>query len=126
MFSEFRSLDLGNGYTILEPSAGLIPEINKRLKSYTDDSGNMTANVWAAVFVLACLHKDGVPVISGILEGCSPTVREAYSKLSDLEFKAIVEEFLFNINRDTLEKWFDAVDKSCFITKKTADELKNA
>jgi hypothetical protein len=126
MFSVFSTTDLGNGFTLVEPPAGLIPEINKRLKIYSDETGNLTSNVWAAVFVLACLHTNGIPVVSTILDGYNLlTIREAFSKLPDSEFKEIVEEFLYSVNRSTLEQWFEAVDRSCYITKKTTDEIKN-
>lgn len=126
MFSVFRTTDLGNGFSVVEPPAGLIPEINRRLKMYSDETGNLTSNLWAAIFVLACLHSNGTPVISTVLEGYNLlTIREAFSKLPDSEFKEIVEEFLYSINRDTLEQWFEAVDKNCYITKKATDEAKN-
>lgn len=141
MFSIFQSTDLGNGYALVQPPAGLLPEVHKRLKMFSDMEGKLTSNYYAAVFILACLHKDGIPVF-GLLASTVPactmgaaeaslvneitkTIRAAYTVLPDMEFKAVVDEFLFNIDRDLLEKWFDAVDESCYITKKTVDVVKN-
>ena len=145
MFSVFKSISVSDGYDIVEPPAGIIPEVNKRLNIYKDDGGMLSLNVWAAVFILACLHKNGKSVAVQIAEtipecqitsesdGTTTTVfnrtastlRGVYCQLSDIEFKAIINEFLFNINRDTLEEWFEVVDKSCYITKKATTEVKN-
>lgn len=139
MFSIFKSTDLGNGYAIVQPPAGLLPEIDKRLKMFADLEGKLISNYYAAVFILACLHKDGIPVFSLVastvpecqippslvVNEATRSIRTAFISLSDVEFKAVVDEFLFNIDRDLLEEWFEKTDNSCYITKKAADDLKN-
>jgi hypothetical protein len=132
MHSSFKSQDLGDGYTIQEPPAGLLPYINKRIKLYSDSSSGdvLTQSTWAAIFLLACLHKESVPVIVWtaseiVTETSVHSIREAYSKVSDENFKLLVEEFLFCISKDKLKEWFEIVDTNCYITKKTEDAEKN-
>lgn len=136
MFSVFKITDLGDGYILVEPPAGLLPEIHKRTRLYSD-AEKLTGDILGAIFILACLHKDDVPVfgliadtvpeciVEGATNPVTKTIRSAYSLLPDDEFKAVIAEFLFGISRETLDKWFEAVDASCYITKKRADEVKN-
>lgn len=142
MFSIFKSTDLGNGYSLVEPPAGLLPDIHKRTKLYADGD-KITGDIYAAIFILACLHRDGEPVFCSIfktlpieyglgerftaeqLQGFAKSIRSAYSLMYDDEFKMVISEFLYQINRDTLEQWFEAVQENSYITKKKADELKN-
>lgn len=137
MFNNFKSIDLSDnypGYSIIQPSAGLIPAINARLKLYSDETGSLTYNIWAAIFVLACLHKHGRPVISETAQsllGNDETTIESFSirfmfcDSVEEDFRVVIESFLFSIDRDTLEDVFNAVDKSNYITKKTVDAEKN-
>jgi len=152
MFSEFKVIPAGIGYSFVEPPAGLLPEISKRIRMYSDEEGNANANVYAAVFVLSCLHKDNQPVFSEIastLPCCcecdsltnkpliiaetgrcllvneATTIRLAYCKLADDQFKAVVDEFIFNITKEKLQEWFDIVDNEILITKKATDKVKN-
>lgn len=124
MFSTFKSTDLGNGYSLVEPPAGLLPDIHKRTKLYADGD-KITGDIYAAIFILACLHENGYPVVCELSNSSDSTIRSVYSQLPDEDFKFIVSEFLYQINRDTLEKWFNEVDTNSYITKKKVDEVKN-
>lgn len=135
MYVEFKTHDLGNGYTLVEPPAGLLPYINKRIKSYTgDENDQLTQANWATIFVLACLHYGDMPVAVDVFSKLEfkcdyptaiNTLRSVYVILSDTDFKLVVEEFQFSITRDKLTEWFDAVDEMAFISKKKVDAEKN-
>jgi len=140
MFNVFESVTVGDGFCIVQPPAGLLKHINKRIKAFdTDEDNKLTHNVWAAIFVLACMHKSGVddtgkPVdvplavtVAKSLEYSTDcdSIRRIFSDMAEYDFKELVEEFLFSITREQLGVWFEAVNNSSFITKKSEDDLKN-
>ena len=130
MYSEFRTQDLGNDYSVVEPPAGLLPHIKKRTDLYTDADGNsqLTQSIWAAIFVLSCLHKKGVPVaceVAATIGNPLQTIRDVFCNMPDGDFKTVVDEFLFNVSRDQLKEWFDTIDALCYISKKVEDTEKN-
>ena len=143
MFCEFKKFDLGNGLEIIEPPAGLLLEIHKRTKIYTDENDVLSANIWAGIFVLACLHENGEPVVAKIAKSIisldivddngiqlvTPSmvdsIRGVYTDLPDHAFKSVITEFIYQLSRDKLQEWFDIVDTNYLITKKKTDELKN-
>jgi hypothetical protein len=141
MFSPFKTTPLNDGYSIVEPPAGLITAAYEKLKVYSTD-GRVGSDQIAAIFILACVHKDGKPLTAIIAEEvpeCQTldesgsielveavkTIRFTFTTLPEDSFKAIIDELLFSIPRDTLEEWFDTIDKSCYITRKTTEPLKN-
>lgn len=149
MLNQYRDVPVGNpedGYSIREFSAGLAPVIARRLKvAEKDDS--MPMHIWITHFVLACLHKDGVPVVVTTLQDLDceilkeqldqkeladitdssklNSIRSIYCNSSPELFSAIVEEFTFNISRENLDEIFKVVDATAYITKKKGEELKN-
>lgn len=134
MYSEFRTIELPNGYQLIEPPAGLLTAINKRAELYTTEGNPLTMNLWAAIFVLSSLSKGGKPVVVEIANSIvelgdtnisTRTIRTVFCKLDDEKFKDIVDEFLFSITKVQLEEWFDALDSSAFIKKQTVDAEKN-
>lgn len=120
--SQFKTVELEDGFSLIEPPAGLLPEINRRIRSYADNEDRITSDVWAGIFVLACLHKNGKPVVIG---DSISTLREIFSNTETDEFKKIVTDFLYGITRTDLDRLFQLVDQNSFITKKTTDEVKN-
>jgi hypothetical protein len=136
MNCEFRTQDVGNGYSIVEPPAGLLQYIHKKLKLYTDDPDTgLTQSIWASIFVLACLHRHGKPVVVGVIQDnltntltdveSFTTIRKVYTNLNDEAFKSTVEEFMFNIPYPQLKEWFEKIEEDCYITQKKQDEVKN-
>ena len=131
MFSTFAVTPLEDGYSIVQPPAGLLRCINDRLKLYYDDGNSMNANIYATIFILASLHKDGKPVVVDFAAtvpecvGDVSSIRKVYDTLPEAEFKAIVHEFVFSITREKLQEWFNVVDGSGYITQKAKDDVKN-
>jgi len=140
----FKRIDAGDGFSIVEPPAGLVSGINNRLSLYSDESGKMSLNTWAAIFVLACLHdENNVPVVVSLAKNLPQntiveegetkpisnlnreTLRGVYCNMDAEEFKLLIEEFIFVISKSRLEELYNIVEESCFITKKTTDALKN-
>lgn len=129
MFSPFKTVNIDNGLSLVEPPAGLIVAINNRLRALSDGEGKMSTADWYAIYVLGCLlDSDGTPAavsISTKLGQGYSSLREVFCNSTAEEFKETVEEFIFSVSRDELEKLFESVDNSCFITRKVLDTIKN-
>jgi hypothetical protein len=165
-YGTFESIDLPNDYVIIQPPAGLLTHINKRLDDYrNDNNGVVTLNAWGAVFILACLYKKHdnriepvcLQVAKSIADQYANTVcaavlaevdddtiaaevetnvvskfqaiksiRDLFVKASKDTFNEVLDELLFITTLEQLKEWFEAIDKSSFITKKTENDLKKA
>lgn len=114
--------------TLIEPPAGLLTHISKRLKELSDADDRMSTAEWFAVYVLACLHHDDVPVAirySNQLQNGYSTLREVFCDSTQEEFKEVVNELVFNIGSEELEFLFNTIDNNNYITKKSKAALKN-
>ena len=138
MFGQFAVVPVESDpeYTVVQPPAGLIRFINNRLKMYstegTGDSFTLSNEVWAAIFVFSAVHYNGTPIAVQAAEQFLPSeaehkdsIRGIFQKMDESNFRTLVEEFLFAINRDKLQELFKAVDSSTLVTKKATDEVKN-
>ncbi len=82
------------------------------------------------MFVLSCLHKDGIPVAVSVVESiqldadAKHTLRSIFRDIDDATFKSIVDEFAYLVSRIDLEKWYTLLDEACYISKKR-EETKN-
>lgn len=128
MFSPRKSYAVTDSLVLIEPPAGLLTYISKRLKELSDADDKMSTAEWFAVYVLACLHCDGASVAvrySMQFQHGYSTLREVFCDSTQEEFKEVVNELVFNIGLEELESMFNIVDSNNYITKKSKAALKN-
>ena len=95
-YGSFQSIDLPNDYVIVQPPAGLLHAINKRLDDYrNDNNGVVTLNAWGAIFVLACLYKK-----HGISE--EPVCVEVAKSIAGQYANVVCAMTLAEVDNDTL------------------------
>ena len=127
----FKSVELPNTpYLAIEPSAGVIPSVFKRLDIFRDDEQNVNSAIWCSVFILACVrHKDSNVYIAtdlwAQLYGGEMTLSEIFNDATTADFKSFVEWFMFQIPNSIAAEWFKLIDESFLLSKKKRDAEKN-
>lgn len=136
MFSEFKEVPVESDprYKIVQPPSGLLRLIKEKHDLYRTEGveDTLSMNVWATVFLFSAVYFEDKPLVVVAAQKYLPpdtpnasSIREVFQKMDDGTFKTLVEEFLFDINRDKLTELFEALDKSCLVTKRATDEAKN-
>ncbi len=136
MFSEFKEVPVESDprYKVVQPPSGLLKLIKEKHDLYRTEGveDTLSMNVWATVFLFSAIYFEDKPLVVVAAQKYLPSdtpntssIREVFQKMDNETFKTLVEEFLFDINRDKLTELFEALDKSCLVTKRATDETKN-
>jgi len=140
MFEEFfKVIPLDGGFTLVEPSAGIIPQVFERLKLFDNAEGKTNATNWNTLFLMTALHKDGNPVLTNLYMEYTALLNDVSLNGTDIEgatissiyfyttpelFKEFMLKVSTSIPMDKLTEWYGKFDEAFLASKRAKDESK--
>jgi len=120
-------LDKTPDFTVIEPSAGLLPLMVQKSKLFEDVEGKTPNAHWYAIVVLGGLKKGDRYVITEMLRGGVENKHpyDIYVEEEDEVFKSIILDFIKEVPKSVLDYWYDEIDKLFLFSKKAQDTEKN-
>ena len=135
MFCNFKQITLDdvNNVVAVEPPAGILPAIIKRLELFSNENGDLNSVTYKAIYLLTCIHVETddklVSVVTlgfrSLAELPDTTLVNTFLHAENEVFVKLVEWFTLQVNKNTLDSWFSQIDQEFFFTEVTKQTEKN-
>ena len=135
MFCNFKQITLDdvNNVVAVEPPAGILPAIIKRLELFSNENGDLNSVTYKAIYLLTCVHVktddklESVTTLGfrSLAELPDTTLVNTFLHAENEVFVKLVEWFTLQVNKNTLDSWFSQIDQEFFFTEVTKQTEKN-